>query len=71
MLVITPRPDDARRLHDHLLTYLGEDCPVLLLPEPEVLPYERLAVDANTGNQRAVRLGQPGGRQRPWRYALR
>ena len=56
MLVITPRPDDARRLHDHLLTYLGENCPVLLLPEPEVLPYERLAVDANTGNQRLSAL---------------
>ena len=56
MLVITPRPDDARRLHDHLLTYLGEDCPVLLLPEPEVLPYERLAVDANTSNQRLSAL---------------
>ena len=52
ILVITPRADDARSLHDQLLTYLGDDQPVHLLPEPEVLPFERLAVDANTGNQR-------------------
>ena len=56
LLVITPRPDDSRRLHDQLLTYLGEDAPVYLLPEPEVLPFERLAVDARTGNQRLTAL---------------
>ena len=56
MLVITPRPDDARRLHDQLLTYLGDEQPIHLLPEPEVLPYERLAADANTGNQRLSAL---------------
>ena len=55
-LVITPRAEDARRLHDHLLTYLGEEGPVYLLPEPEVLPFERLAVDANTSNQRLAAL---------------
>ncbi|PKB71975.1 MAG: transcription-repair coupling factor [SAR202 cluster bacterium Io17-Chloro-G6] len=64
ILVVTPRPDDARRLHDQLLTYLGEDQPVHLLPEPEVLPFERLAVDANTGNQRLSALAAlaAGGR---------
>ena len=56
LLVITPRPDDARRLHDQLLGWLGDDAPVHLLPEPEVLPFERLAVDANTGNQRLSAL---------------
>ena len=55
-LVLTPRPDDSRRLYDQLLTYLGEDAPVYLLPEPEVLPYERLAVDARTVNQRLAAL---------------
>ena len=64
ILVVTPRPDDARRLHDQLLTYLGDDQPVHLLPEPEVLPFERLAVDANTGNQRLSALAAlaAGGR---------
>jgi len=56
ILVLTPRPDDARRLQDQLLTYLGEDAPVYLLPEPEVLPFERLAVDAHTGHQRLTAL---------------
>ena len=56
MLIIAPRPEDARRLHDQLLSWLGEDEPVFLLPEPEVLPFERLAVDANTGNQRLEAL---------------
>ena len=56
ILVLTPRPEDARRLHDQLLTYLGEDAPAYLLPEPEVLPFERLAVDAHTGNQRLAAM---------------
>ena len=56
ILVVTPRPDDARHLHDQLQTYLGDDHPIHLLPEPEVLPFERLAVDANTGNQRLSAL---------------
>jgi transcription-repair coupling factor (superfamily II helicase) len=54
MLVLTPRPDDARRLHDQVLTYLGDDGPAFLIPEPEVLPFERLAVDARTTNQRLM-----------------
>jgi transcription-repair coupling factor (superfamily II helicase) len=56
VLVITPRLEDARRLHDQLLTYLGGEAPVWLLPEPEVLPFERLAVDARTGNLRISAL---------------
>ncbi len=56
LLVVTPRPEDARRLHDQLLSWMGEDAPVHLLPEPEVLPFERLAVDANTSNQRLAAL---------------
>ena len=64
LLVITPRADDARRLHDQLLTYLGEEQPIHLLPEPEVLSFERLAVDSNTGNQRLSALAAlaAGGR---------
>ena len=56
VIVLTPRLEEARRLHDQLLTYLGENAPVWLLPEPEVLPFERLAVDARTGNQRLSAL---------------
>ena len=56
ILVVAPRPEDARRLHDQLLTYLGDAQPVYLAPEPEVLPFERLAVDAYTSHQRLAAL---------------
>ena len=56
VVAITPRLEDARRLHDQLVEYLGDDAPVHLLPEPEVLAFERLAVDARTGNQRLSAL---------------
>ena len=55
-LVITPRPDSARRLYEQLSFYLGQESPILLLPEPDVLPFERLAVDASTNNQRLMAL---------------
>ena len=61
VLVVTPRADDSRRLHDQLLTYCGESAPVHLLPEPEVLPFERLAVDSRTVNQRLVALSALAG----------
>ena len=56
VVVIAPRLEDARRLHDQLIEYLGDEAPAYLLPEPEVLPFERLAVDARTGNQRLTAL---------------
>ena len=56
MLVVKARPEEARRLHDQLVTYLGEDALVYLLPESEVLPFERLASDAATTNQRLLAL---------------
>ena len=61
VVVITPRLEDARRLHDQLLEYLGDEAPAHLLPEPEVLPFERLAVDARTGNQRLCALAALAG----------
>ncbi len=63
VLVVTPRPEDARRLYDFLTTYLGEGAPAYLLPEPEVLPYERLAADAVTLNQRLQVLAVLSGVQ--------
>ena len=56
IVAITPRLEDARRLHDQVLAYMGDDAPAYLLPEPEVLPFERLAVDARTSNQRLTAL---------------
>ena len=56
ILVIVPRPEDARRLHDQILSYIGEESPVYLFPEPEVLPFERLVADSATNNQRMLVL---------------
>ena len=56
MLVVTPRQDDARRLLDQLSLYLGDDDSVLPLPEPDVLPFERMTVDASTNNRRLAAL---------------
>ena len=51
MLVLTPRPEDARRLQDQLLTYMGDTAPIYIFPSSDVLPFERLAVDTNTGHE--------------------
>ncbi|MCE2405095.1 MAG: transcription-repair coupling factor [Dehalococcoidia bacterium] len=56
VLLVVPRPEDARRLHDQLLSYLEDGSQVYLYPEPEVLPFERLMVDAGTNNQRMMAL---------------
>ena len=58
ILVLAPRPDEARKFHDNLLLYLGEDAPVRLFPEPDVLPFERLVADADANNQRLAALSE-------------
>jgi transcription-repair coupling factor (superfamily II helicase) len=47
MVIVTTQPENSKRLYEQLLTW----CPsmdVKLLPEPETLPYEYLAVDTAT-----------------------
>jgi len=57
MLVVCPRPDDARKLLEQLEAYCGEDDAIFHFAESEVLPYERLALDASTTHQRISALG--------------
>ena len=52
MLVLTPRPDDARQLYEQLILWSGPDASVLHFPETETLPFERLASDVETTHQR-------------------
>ncbi|MBI4328523.1 MAG: transcription-repair coupling factor, partial [Chloroflexi bacterium] len=54
VLWLVPQPDEARRLYDQLLPWLPvEDrAHVLLYPEPDALPYERLTTDASTTRDR-------------------
>ena len=51
MLVVTPRPEEARRLYEQLLVWNGGGA-ILHFPESEALPFERLASDAETTQQR-------------------
>ena len=65
-LVVTARPEAARQLHDQLSVYNGPDASIQLLPEPDYLPYERLASDKSTVQQRLdVLAGLAGAVQRP------
>ena len=52
MLVVVPRSEDARRLHDQLGIWSGDDSWPLHFPETETLPFERLASDTDTTHQR-------------------
>ena len=52
MLVVAPRPEDARRLHEQLVAWCGEDASLLHFAESEILPFERLDSDTETVQQR-------------------
>ena len=52
MLVVAPRPEDARRLHEQLVAWCGEDDGLLQFAESEILPFERLDSDMETVHQR-------------------
>jgi len=51
IMVITSQPEKARQLYEQLLNWCPPD-EVALLPEPELLPYQRAATDALTEQER-------------------
>ena len=51
-LVVTPRPEDARRLYEQVAIWSDEGAPILHFPETETLPFERLVSDIDTTHQR-------------------
>jgi transcription-repair coupling factor (superfamily II helicase) len=51
-LIVTPRPEDARRLHEQLVVWSGRQASVLHFPESETLPFERLVSDVDTVHER-------------------
>ncbi len=61
LLVVCPHPDDARRLVDQLDVYCGDDVPIMHFAEAEVLPYERLSVEAGSVHERISALGALAG----------
>ena len=57
LLVICPRPEDARQLVERIEAYCGDDAPIHHFAESEVSPYERLALDTATLHPRIAALG--------------
>jgi len=55
MLVVTARPENGKKLYEQLQIWTGPG-PVRLFPEPDVLPYERIAADAVTELERVQAL---------------
>ncbi len=56
MLLVCPKPEDARRLVDQLGAYCDDDSSIHHFAESEVLPYERLALDLATLHPRIEAL---------------
>ena len=56
MVVVAPRPEDARRLHEQMLVWASDDAAILHFPESETLPFERLVSDDGTIQQRLATL---------------
>ncbi len=51
MLVVTAQPENCRKLYEQLLTW-GVSTQVKLFPEPDALPYQRIASDTSTELER-------------------
>ncbi|MBI4308661.1 MAG: transcription-repair coupling factor [Chloroflexi bacterium] len=67
-VLLTARAEDAQRLHEQLQIWLGPEMPVLRLPEPDGLPYERLLADPATVRDRLralTALADVAGDSRP------
>lgn len=52
VFVLTPNPESARKLHDRLFTWLGDDAPVFHFSESEDIPFERYIPDLDASHQR-------------------
>ena len=55
-VVVTPRPEEARRLHERLSAWLPSPERVHQFPETETLPFERLFTDIDTVQGRICAL---------------
>ena len=56
MFVLTPNPESARKLHDRLFTWLGDDAPIFHFAESEDIPFERYVPDLGASHQRLQAL---------------
>ena len=60
MVVVTARPENCRRLQEQLVTW-SPSSQIKLFPEPDALPYERIASDAPTELERVQVLSALAG----------
>jgi len=60
MLVVTAQPENSKQLYEQLLTWCAST-PIKLLPEPDVLPYQRIASDTSTELERIQVLSALAG----------
>jgi len=60
MLVVTAQPEKCRKLHEQLLAW-SHSSEAKLFPEPDGLPYERIASDASTEQERVQVLSALAG----------
>ncbi len=70
ILALVPRAEDAKRLHDQILLWSQIPAGILLYPEPDSLPYERVPGGDPTARQRVSVLAAlsglvPGGDAQP------
>ncbi len=64
VLVIAPRPEEARRIHEQMVAWSGREESVLHFPETETLPFERIVSDIDTIHQRLYTLSRLAGDDR-------
>ena len=55
-VIVVPRPEEARRVHERLSAWMREPQRVHQFPETETLPFERLFTDIETVQQRICAL---------------
>ena len=66
IVVIAPKPEEARRLHEQIVVWSDPHDEVLHFPESEALPFERVISDDDTAHQRLTTLSRlAAGNDRP------
>jgi transcription-repair coupling factor (superfamily II helicase) len=60
VLVVTAQPENAKKLHEQLLTWCASP-QVKLFPEPDALPYQRIASDTTAELERLQVLSALAG----------
>jgi transcription-repair coupling factor (superfamily II helicase) len=61
VFVLTPNAESARRLHDRLFTWIGDDAPVFHFSESEDIPFERYVPDRGASHNRLRALSAMRG----------